>query len=515
MEVTVMDDTRLLRLQPTLEMIAEALTDSGCMCEAEGESFARHYRGVRLYAPSAAMNAEMLYIVRQEDIADFPVNTHSYISTADAPGRAAHLICQGQSPYALLEILLELFSGLQQMEMELDDMVYRRATLEELCETGAEMLGNPICIHDDWFVMIAKSRELHEVLPPDSIMSSSKDFVPQAVLEDFKFDNDYLETYAYRTAEYWNASPDTPPCLYVNLWAGTVYCGRLLVVRYHRPFRRLDYLLAEVLTQRIMVIMRRGLTEENRPLRSMDDVVYDLLTQGHSDSQEVSRLLEMLGWNKQDTMLCIRIKNQQTESTVTMEHLLHSDLFRTFPGSYILLSGHQQCVILNLARTHSSFSQLRHRLAPLCRDYCLYAGVSSPVRGIRELHLAYHQADVALNRAFQQRSDRWIIPFSDCTLDYLMNHLDSPLQRQHLVVPELYRLMDHDARKGTQYFETLRTYLLQERDIPKTSDALIIHRTTLLYRLKKIQALTELPLDNPDMRLNLLLSLWILEREQI
>ena len=73
--------------------------------------------------------------------------------------------------------------------------------------------------------------------------------------------------------------------------------------------------------------------------------------------------------------------------------------------------------------------------------------------------------------------------------------------------------MDHDRETGTQYFETLRTYLLQERDIPRTSEKLIIHRTTLQYRLKKIQSLTELDLDDTWQRLYLLLSLWIMERD--
>lgn len=510
-----MDEARLLRLQPTMEMIWEELTQTGVSCTLESAEGSRRYRDARLYSQRVSLHPDVVYILRPEDASWFPVDGYAYICTSAVTGRAEHIICPGESAEGLLERVQNLFSDLRQMETELDDLVYRGATLQDLCEVGAEMLDNPICIHDDWFVMIAKSAELSQVLKPDYIMSSSREFVPQVVLEDFKFDSDYLETYSYRSAQRWDASPDTGPCIYVNLWAGSVYCGRLLVVQYHRAFRRIDYLLSEVLTQRVMMVLRRNIPGENRQLRSMDDVVYELLTQGHSDSQEVGRLLEMLGWNKQDRMLCIRIKNQQTESTVTMEHLLHSDLFRVFPGSYILLTDHQQCVILNLDRTPSGFSQLHHRLAPLCRDYCLYAGISSPVRGIRELHLAYYQAEVALNRAFQKRSERWIIPFSDCTLDFLMNHQDSPLQRQHLVVPELYRLMDHDAQKGTQYFETLRTYLLLERDIPKTSDALIIHRTTLLYRLKKIQALTDFQLDDPDVRLNLLLSLWILDREQI
>ena len=74
-------------------------------------------------------------------------------------------------------------------------------------------------------------------------------------------------------------------------------------------------------------------------------------------------------------------------------------------------------------------------------------------------------------------------------------------------------MMENDRQKGTQYFETFREYLLNERDIPKTSEKLIIHRTTLLYRLKKIQAMLNANLEDPWERLYLTLSLWILEHE--
>ncbi len=508
-----MENMRVMRLQPTMRMIWEEMTDAGFDCILDGQIQERNYRCVRPYSPTAPLQRDVIYILDREAVSAFPTDVYAFVCDCPVSGGAEHISCQEGQLRAVLETLLDLFSRLQQMEMELDDLVFRGTSLDALCEVGAKMLGNPICIHDDWFVMIARSSRLPEVLPPDTILSSSREFVPHLIVDDFKFDSDYRETYTYKTTQLWSASPDAPPCLYVNLWAGSVYCGRLLVVKMHRDFRELDYLIAQVLTQRVMTVLRRTLPGEDRPLRSMDDVVYELLTQGHSESQDVNRLTEMLGWNKQDELLCIRIKSQQPDVTVTMEHLLHSDLFRAFPGSYILLTEHQQCVIMNVTGEPVDYPELRHRLAPMCRDYCLYAGISSPVRGLRELHLAYHQADVALNRAFRLQNDRWIIPFSDCGLDYLLNHMEAPLLLNHLVSPELKKLISHDREKGTQYFDTLRTYLIQERDIPRTSEALIIHRTTLLYRLKKIRSLTGLELEDANVRLYLLLSLRILEKE--
>lgn len=260
-------------------------------------------------------------------------------------------------------------------------------------------------------------------------------------------------------------------------------------------------------------MLQRNLPGDMRQLRSMDDVVFSLLSGKEAESAEQVHLLRMLHWEKDDSFVCIRIASQQNQPDAVVEHVLHSDLFRVFPGSYVMMVQQEQCLVLDISRSGIPYSMIPHILAPLCRDYCLYAGISSPVSGIREWNCAYYQAGIALNKAFRLRSEKWTIPFSQCVLDQMLRNLDGPLQPWHMVAPELRLLAEHDREKGTQYLQTLREYLLQERDIPRTSEKLIIHRTTLLYRLKKIQALIPMNLDDPWQRLYLITSLWILDQE--
>lgn len=75
----------------------------------------------------------------------------------------------------------------------------------------------------------------------------------------------------------------------------------------------------------------------------------------------------------------------------------------------------------------------------------------------------------------------------------------------------LQELRQFDKAHSTQYYDTLRAFLLHERSIPKTAEALIIHRTTLTYRLGKLQEQWNLNLDDSDTRLYLLLSFRLLD----
>lgn len=508
-----MDSMGLLGLLPTMPMIVEAFAEAGWECHGQIRDSRQSYRSIRLYHGQRELQKDVLYLLRPTETR-FPVDEYAYLSAVSMPGGANHFCCPGQPDEKILDFVLEVFSEFQQWEQMIDQLVYRGAGLQELCQLGARLLENPVCIHDDWFMMIAMSQGLEQVMPPEYVASSTKGFIPRMILDDFRHDSEYLETYSHRNAQIWQSTEETPASLYVNLWDGTVYQGRLLVIQHNRPFKQADFILAEVLTQRAMFLLNQQRLGQRQSMQSMDDVVYSLLQGKQLDPSELNQLMSMLNWKKSDRFLCIRIRNQQSEGKVVMEHVLHSDLFRIFPEGYILFSGHEQCVVLNLTREPMTAAMIRYRLAPLCRDYCLYAGISSPVTDIRDLHLSYYQANVGLEQAFRLRSEKWIIAFSECAMEHILEKIDGELPAWTLVSPELLSVLEHDRQKGTQYFETLRAYLLNERDIPRTAEKLIIHRTTLLYRLKKIQTLLNVDLEDPWQRLYLTLSLWILEKQE-
>lgn len=506
-----MEQQRLQHLLPNLKILAEAFPG----CRMQLTDAARIYRDARLFRPGTSMEPDLVYLVRPEQAGIFPGDSFTSICTAPISGGANRLTVESAPADVLFDTLQALFSRCREQEMILDELVFRKASLQELCEAGARLLGNPVYIHDDWFMMLARSAEVEQVITPEYPLNSERGFVPKAIVDELQYDDEFLQTYSRHGVQkyplYGDGSSD---CLYVNLFEATVYRGRLLVMEHNHPFRQLDYVLAEVLAQRALTCLLRKESSTLQPYRSMDDVVYEMLQGKRPDTTELRLLMEQLGWASGDSYLCIAIRIQEENSPAVVEHSLHADLFRCFPGCYILLRDHQQFVLLNMRVLNIPYSLLRYTLAPLCRDYGFYAGISSPVNGIRDLTHAYQQSLIAINHAFRLRNEKWILLFSECALSYIMESIASPLPVSYLVSPALLTLMDHDKVHGTSLFETLREYLLLERDIPKTSEKLIIHRTTLLYRLKKIQSLCPLNLDDREVRLYLLLSLWLLEKDQ-
>lgn len=72
-------------------------------------------------------------------------------------------------------------------------------------------------------------------------------------------------------------------------------------------------------------------------------------------------------------------------------------------------------------------------------------------------------------------------------------------------------LKNYDRRYGSKLYETLFMHLKNERKIAKTVQDLEIPRSTLLNRLQRIEELIDADLENPDVRLHILLS-YLLEQ---
>ena len=80
-----------------------------------------------------------------------------------------------------------------------------------------------------------------------------------------------------------------------------------------------------------------------------------------------------------------------------------------------------------------------------------------------------------------------------------------------LIPAGLRNLLSYDRDHGTEYTRCLRVFLENSMNIARTVADLYIHRNTFLYRLERIKKLLDMDLDDPDVRLLLLLSYRILD----
>ncbi|MGW1161368.1 PucR family transcriptional regulator [Streptomyces sp. NPDC002519] len=134
-------------------------------------------------------------------------------------------------------------------------------------------------------------------------------------------------------------------------------------------------------------------------------------------------------------------------------------------------------------------------------------GVGGVQSGLAEAQTSYTQALVAARAARRMPQLRSVGVWSSLGEFAVLLQLPDHALEAGLLPKPLRALLESPS--GSRLVETLRCFLEHAGSIPRTAEALQIHRTSLYYRLRQIQEITGLDLDSGGDRLVLHLGLRI------
>ena len=501
------------RMLLNIRILADELEETFNGCTVFTENDRAVLRSCVMYCGQKPLREDLLYILPDGDCADFPFDSFCYISSAPHGGLAPHICGIEKSATEILNAVIAVFEKYHDFEMELNGIVTGGGSISDLLLAADPFFRNPMYVHDNLFAVIALPRMVEGMLKFEYSQKTGKIYIPLWLIEDFKFDENYRNTLSLHEPGIWGIDeyPKHFRSLFVNLWDGSYYCGRLLINELQTPLQEGQFLTATYLAEYILMILRRDTHSSAQTYRNFEQTFIDLMQEREVAATDLNAALGILGWREDDRYVCIRLRNQDERLNIKTITVLRSALASVISGFTSFFCDNDLCIVQNLSVSDNSYTELRMLLAEHVRDSYLYCGLSNPFFGIRNLTSAFRQTQIALGCIANGGSTRWIMAFEDCVVPYVLAQTVRRMRAEQVAAPDLIRLLEYDRKNGTEYFHTLRCYLLHERSIPATSEALIIHRTTLSYRLKKMKELMTLDLDNEDNRFYLLLSFRLLE----
>lgn len=125
---------------------------------------------------------------------------------------------------------------------------------------------------------------------------------------------------------------------------------------------------------------------------------------------------------------------------------------------------------------------------------------------LRDYPSAVRTARGALELARLHRADR-TVTLPDLGVYGLLLQLNDPRELVRFAEQTLAPLREHDARKSSFLVQTLRTYLEQRMSVSRTAAELYVHPNTVGLRLKRIEELVGVSLQQPEPLLRLKVAL--------
>lgn len=138
-------------------------------------------------------------------------------------------------------------------------------------------------------------------------------------------------------------------------------------------------------------------------------------------------------------------------------------------------------------------------------------GIGKHGDGVLQFHESYKKAKSALDMGRQQKGPGQRVNFEDTQLNRLLLNLASNPEVRQITLATIAPLLAYDKKREMDLIQTFIAYDNQNGNVSQAARVLNLHRQSLLYRLRKIESLTNLSLMNPDdvFLLNISVKVWL------
>ena len=140
-------------------------------------------------------------------------------------------------------------------------------------------------------------------------------------------------------------------------------------------------------------------------------------------------------------------------------------------------------------------------------DACI--GVSWLLNDISQFKVHYNQAMACVKLSESFGLGKGLYEYDNFFFFDLLDHCGMETSLEHYIMREIKVVKDQDQKNSGCLEHTLRVFLDNDGNAHASSRSLYIHRNTLLYRLRHIEKLTGLDLNNPVVRTQLRTSMAI------
>ena len=170
-----------------------------------------------------------------------------------------------------------------------------------------------------------------------------------------------------------------------------------------------------------------------------------------------------------------------------------------------LLAVHLRDVVV-LADTERPWEQFRSAVEASLPGARCRIGVGGRCEDLGDFPRSYREARLALRIQKAVRGHDQTTQFEQLGVYQVLGNARDTAALERFVRQQLGALMDYDELHGAQLVETLTEYLECGGKYDASASALLVHRSTLKYRLKRIREVSGHDLGLPDTQFNLQLA---------
>ena len=301
-------------------------------------------------------------------------------------------------------------------------------------------------------------------------------------------------------------SPSKQNYMTCSIAYNNVEIGRIAILEKDRTINFGDQQLLNCLILKIAPILTR--TDFSKKEFLGQNYLLKILMDVAVDDTELKHFFKYSTWNQEDSLKICLITPHINSIINEYLSLIKEYSLKLLPDFHVFI--HQEQIIMVMNESIMSFEtaiKLLKSVTTLEKNSTI--SISLTFKGLKNLRKYWNQAIFAANYGKLLNNDSNYYNFFDYAIDYIIQSKNNE-DIYYACHPDIIKMHQDDNKNQTNMIETISTYLTNERSLIRTANALFVHRSTLIYRIKKIINRLEYDIEDSYSREYMMLSVRIL-----
>lgn len=152
------------------------------------------------------------------------------------------------------------------------------------------------------------------------------------------------------------------------------------------------------------------------------------------------------------------------------------------------------------------FKQIKRIVQKENHNVKVYLGIGDFTDTIKDYYYSYMKAVKAKNVVRHRQGDEGYAYYDDLGSYTILHNTSDPLVAEFFIKKHLAPLIEYSEKNNVDLFQTLYCFLENNGNYRKASKELYIHRSTLEYRIQRVEEILHIDLNNADMRFELMMA---------
>ncbi|MHC6179925.1 PucR family transcriptional regulator [Clostridium sp. JNZ X4-2] len=367
--------------------------------------------------------------------------------------------------------------------------------IEHIVNVGYEILGNPICILDLSFKLIASSKDV-KVDDPIWVELLTKgycsyDFVPKDNIKKF------IETVHKSSSPiFMNKEKFRIPRIISNIKINNTVIGYLTSLECEKPFSRDDMDLIILLCRIISSEMQKNKLFQNAKGLRYENLIIDLLDGNENNKKIIEERFKFLDLNFNYNLYTLVISVPQNKFVHTSLQQVMDTVDYMLVGCKSIIYNDFIVVLINRKDKIFNIEYTFSRLTDFFKNNNIYGGLSRCFHDIAHIKKYYEQSVKSIELGIRLIKNKFLFYYEDLAVYHLLEICSRQDDLKKFCHASIFTLIKYDKINNTDYVHCLYIYLSNEKNQLKTANNLNICRSTLSHRLKRIQQIMNIDLNN-------------------